>query len=163
MKEITILGDNRFDTFTKTREGSRAIVIQDGKILLSHELNSGWWLIPGGGMEENETPEECCVRETEEETGYIVQPQRQCLTLYEYYEEYRYISRYFICRVTGMGRMRLTEAERRRGLIPEWLPLEEAVDLFSLYQDYAAVSEEQRGSYLREYQALLACMEEWKG
>ena len=154
MKEIEISGANRFETFTKTRVGSRAVILRDGMILLSHETVTGWWLVPGGGMENGETSEMCCVREVEEETGYMVRPLQEFLTLYEYYEEYRYISRYFICRVTGMGRMRLTEAERRRGLIPEWLPLEEAVDLFSLYQDYAAVSEEKRGSYLREYTAL---------
>ena len=58
MKEIEILGANRFETFTKTRSGSRAVIICNGKILLSHETKSGWWLVPGGGMEENETPEE---------------------------------------------------------------------------------------------------------
>ena len=51
MKAVAILGANRFETFTKTRDGSRAIIVQDGKILLTHELNSGWWLIPGGGTE----------------------------------------------------------------------------------------------------------------
>ena len=154
MKEIEILGENRFETFTKTRAGSRAVIVQDGMILLSHETVSGWWLVPGGGREEGETPEECCVREAEEETGLIVRPLRQFLTLYEYYEEYRYISHYFVCEVAGEGQMRLTEAEKRRGLEPRWIPLQEAVDLFSRHQSYAAVSEEKRGSYLREYSAL---------
>ena len=94
MKEIEILGENRFDTFTKTREGSRAIIVQDGMILLSHETISGWYLVPGGGLENDETPVDCCVREVEEETGIIVRPLHQFLTLYEYYEEYRYISYY---------------------------------------------------------------------
>ena len=81
MKEIDISGANRFETFTKTREGSRAVIIRDGNILLSHELKSGWWLIPGGGLEAGETPEECCIREVEEETGLIVRPLRQFLTM----------------------------------------------------------------------------------
>ena len=154
MKEIEILGANRFETFTKTRAGSRAVIVREGMILLSHETVSGWWLVPGGGMEAGETPEMCCVRETEEETGLIVRPLRQFLTLYEYYEEYRYISHYFVCEVTGSGQMCLTDAEKQRGLEPQWLPLQEAVDLFSRHQSYAAVSEEKRGSYLREYTAL---------
>ena len=154
MKEIEILGDNRFETFSKTRAGSRAVIVRDGKILLSHETGSGWWLVPGGGVEGDETPEECCVREVEEETGFIVKPLRQFLTLYEYYEEYRYISHYFVCEVTGSGKMNLTDAEKNRGLEPRWLPLEEAVELFSRHQEYAGVSEEKRGSYLREYTAL---------
>ena len=154
MKTLEILGANRFETFTKTRAGSRAVIVRDGMILLSHETVSGWWLVPGGGMEEGETPEECCARETEEETGLIVKPLEQFLTLYEYYEEYRYISHYFVCEITGEGRMLLTDAERCRGARPEWLPLKEAAEIFSRHQSYAAVSEEKRGAYLREYTAL---------
>ena len=159
MKEIEILGANRFETFTKTRSGSRAVIICNGKILLSHETKSGWWLVPGGGMEENETPEECCIREVKEETGYIVLPIREFLILYEYYEEYRYISHYFVCEVTGKGQMNLTEAELKRGLEPQWIPLRDAVEMFARHQDYADVSEEKRGSYLREYTALLEYIE----
>lgn len=154
MKTVEILGENRFETWTKTRAGSRAVVVRDGMILLSHEVNSGWWLVPGGGEEEGETPEKCCVREVEEETGLIVKPLQQFLTMYEYYEEYRYISNYFICEVTGKGHMRLTDAEIRRGVEPQWIPLQEAVDIFSRHQSYADVSEEKRGAYLREYTAL---------
>ena len=154
MKTVEILGANRFETFSKTRSGSRAVVIRDGMILLSHETISGWWLVPGGGMEAGETPETCCVREVEEETGFIVRPVRQFLALYEYYEEYRYISHYFICEVTGTGQIRLTDAEKRRGLEPQWLPLQDAVGIFARHQEYADVSEEKRGSYLREYTAL---------
>ena len=154
MKTVEILGENRFETWTKTRAGSRAVVVWDGMILLSHEVNSGWWLVPGGGEEKGETPEECCVREVEEETGLIVKPLQQFLTMYEYYEEYRYISNYFICEVTGKGHMRLTDAEIRRGVEPQWIQLQEAVDIFSRHQSYADVSEEKRGAYLREYTAL---------
>ena len=153
-KTVEILGANRFDTYTKTRDGSRAIIIRDDKILLSHETVSGWWLIPGGGMEAGETPEECVVREVEEETGMIVQTKEQFLVLHEYYEEYRYTSYYFVCEVTGESHMNLTEEEKRRGLIPEWIPLKEAIDIFSKHESYADTSEEKRGSYLREYMAL---------
>lgn len=31
------------------------------------------WAVPSGGIEEGETPEECCIREVKEETGYEVQ------------------------------------------------------------------------------------------
>lgn len=154
MKTVEILGANRFETFTKTRVGCRAVVVRDGSILLSHETQTGWYLVPGGGLEEGETLEACCVREVEEETGWIVRPVRQFLTLNEYYEEYRYVSHYFVCEITGSGKMRLTEAEARRGLEPDWMPLQEAVTLFSRHASYAATNEEKRGSYLREYTAL---------
>ncbi|MCR5685483.1 MAG: serine hydrolase [Lachnospiraceae bacterium] len=154
MKTVEILGANRFENYTKTRDGSRAIIVQDGKILLTHELNSGWWLIPGGGMEEGETPEECVIREVEEETGYLVRPLRRFLFMSEFYEEYRYSGYFFICEITGQGQMNLTDVEKQRGVQPEWIPLQDAIDLFSKHESYADVSEEKRGSYQREYMAL---------
>ena len=154
MNTIEILGANRFETYTKTRDGSRAIIVNDGKILLTHELQSGWWLIPGGGLEEGENPEACVIREVEEETGLIVRPLRQFLVMNEYYEEYRYTGYFFICEVTGKGQMKLTDAEKRRGVQPEWISLSEAIDIFSKHEAYAEESEEKRGSYQREYLAL---------
>ena len=50
--------------------------------------------------------------------------------------------------------MHLTDEEKRRGLVPEWIPLQEALDLFSKHESYADVNEEKRGSYQREYMAL---------
>ena len=154
MKTVEILGANRFDNYTKTRDGSRAVIIQDGKILLTHELSSGWWLLPGGGLEEGETPKDCVIREVEEETGLIVCPKEQFLTLHEYYEEYRYTGYFFVCEVTGKGQMRLTDVEKQRGVQPDWIPLQDAIELFSKHESYADISEEKRGSYQREYIAL---------
>lgn len=154
MNTIEILGANRFETYTKTRDGSRAIIVNDGKILLTPELQSGWWLIPGGGLEEGENPENCVIREVEEETGLIVRPLRQFLVMHEYYEEYRYTGYFFVCEVTGKGQMKLTDAEKRRGVQPEWIPLREAIDIFSKHESYAEECEEKRGSYQREYLAL---------
>ncbi|MCR4787189.1 MAG: serine hydrolase [Lachnospiraceae bacterium] len=159
MKTVEILGANRFEKYTKTREGSRAVIVQDGKILLTHELHSGWWLLPGGGMEEGETPEDCVIREVEEETGILVRPIRRFLFIKEYYEEYCYTGYCFACEVTGMGQMNLTDAEKRRGVQPEWIPLQDAIKLFSKHESYADISEEKRGSYQREYTVLKEYME----
>ena len=161
MKKIDIFGENRFDTFSKVREASRGIIVKDGMILLSHETASDCWMIPGGGREEGETPEGCCVREIEEETGLIVRVLQQLLELNEYYEEYRYLSRYYICEVTGKGQPHLTETEMKRGVRPEWIPLEEAVGIFSKHASYAAESEEKRGISQREDAALKTYLE-WK-
>ena len=154
MKELSILGDNRFEMYTKTRFGSRAMIVRGEEILLSHDTKTDVCMLPGGGLEEGETPEACCVREVEEETGCVVRPVRHFLTLNEYYEEYRYISYYFVCEVIGQGKRHLTEEEVRRGLTPVWLPLREAEAIFSRHQDYADIFEEKRGIYLREFMAL---------
>lgn len=52
------------------RNRSAVIVIKDGKVLLMHRINKGdeYWVFPGGGVEEGETPEEAAVRELYEET-----------------------------------------------------------------------------------------------
>ena len=50
--------------------------------------------------------------------------------------------------------MNHTDEEKRRGLTPEWIPLQEAIDMFSKHESYADVNEEKRGSYQREYMAL---------
>ncbi|MCR5177421.1 MAG: beta-lactamase family protein, partial [Lachnospiraceae bacterium] len=41
----------------------------------------------------------------------------------------------------------------------EWIPLQEAIGIFSRHESYADVSEEKRGSYQREYTALQEYME----
>ena len=50
MKTIDIYGDNRFEKQTKTRVACRGIVISDGKILMSYEVKTDQWFIPGGGV-----------------------------------------------------------------------------------------------------------------
>ena len=127
---------------------------------LVYEAVSDLWAIPGGGIDVGETPEKCCVRETEEETGNLVLPLQEFTTLFEYYEEYCYITHYFICEVMGSGRMNLTEAEVHRGAGPKWIPFSKALGVFSCHQLYADDNEEKRGIYLREYTAICEYLEE---
>lgn len=154
MEIVDIYGENRFEKYTKIREACRGLVISDEKILLTYEVNTDQWFIPGGGLEGDESFEECCVRELTEETGYIVKPHNQYLTINEYYEEWFFVSHYFICNVVGKTKMELTEREALAGLEPRWITLKEAIEIFSKYQDYADVSEMKRGAYLREYKVL---------
>ena len=156
MKTIDIYGENRFEKYTKVREACRGIVIKNDKILLTYEVNTGQWFIPGGGLEINESLEDCCIRELAEETGYIVKPKKQYLTINEYYEEWLFVSHYYICNYVGEKKRALTEREIEVGLEPRWISLEEAIDIFSKHQDYADKNEMQRGAYLREYKALLS-------
>ena len=154
MKEIDILGANRFETYSKTRTGCRGIVLQDGKLLVSREEISDYWILPGGSLEKGETLVECCTREVLEETGYLVEPIEEFLVMNEYYEEYRYVSHFFICKVVGNGEQKLTTAEKMRGLIPKWVDVQTFVNIVSRHQEYAATNEEKRGAYLREYTAI---------
>ena len=154
VKIIEIHGANERKIISKTRTGCRGIVIKNSLMLISHEVNTDCYLIPGGGLEENETLEECCVREIQEEMGYIVKPVCRFLTMNEYYEDCKYVSHYFLCDITGEAEQNLTEAEKERGLIPEWAEPEKMLELYSNYNDFAATDEEKRGQYQREYAAL---------
>lgn len=154
MKTIEIFGDNRFAEYTKSRVACRGIVLSGEKILLTYEVNTDQYFIPGGGVEDAESLEECCRRELAEETGYLVKPLSKYLTIHEYYEEWFFVSHYFICEIVGETAQKLTEREAEAGLKPRWIPLTEAIEIFSGHQEYAAEDEMKRGAYLREFEAL---------
>lgn len=155
MHVIDIFGDNRFPEYTKVRTASRGIVLRDGMLLLTFEVNTDQYFLPGGGLEAMETPEEACIRELGEETGLVVRPFHLFATIHEYYEEWLFTSYYFACEICGQTQRLLTEREAEVGLEPRWVPLEEAVTIFSRHHDYAH-DEMKRGAYLREYRALSA-------
>ena len=154
IKTIEIRGTNAHETFSRRRIGCRGIVIKDARMLISHEVNADYYLIPGGGLEDGETAEACCVREIREETGYIVKPVSHFLTINEYYQEYQYVSHYFLCEIVGKTERDLTAGEIERGLVPEWIAPEKMLARYAKHEDFAAASEEKRGAYLREYTAL---------
>lgn len=57
-----------------TRPACYAVIVRDDHVLLTHySVSTGeGWTLPGGGMEQGESPEQCCLREVHEETGYQV-------------------------------------------------------------------------------------------
>lgn len=157
METINIYGENRFEAFSKTREACRGIVISEGKLLLTYEVNTDQYFLPGGGLEQGESFAECCERELMEETGFQVKPLYRFLTINEYYEEWQFISHYFVCTVTGETARKLTKREIAVALEPRWVELGKAVAIFAEHNAYAD-NEMKRGAYQREYEALLRFM-----
>lgn len=155
MSVIEIYGENRFPEHTKVREACRGIVIKNGNILLSYEVKSDQYFIPGGGVESSESLEECAVREISEETGFLTKCADGFLTINEYYEEWLFISHYFVCDIIGETVRKLTKREAEAGLTPVFIPFKDALKVFSKHGDYAPTDEMKRGAYLREYKALL--------
>ncbi len=154
MHKIYLYGHEYSETPEKIRVGSRAIIFDGDKILLSHELNTGMYLIPGGGLENGETDEECCKREVLEETGYVVNVGERVIVAKEYFRNTLYVSNYFLCEITGKGIQSLTESEIAHGVTPEWVAFEDALDIFGKYADYAEIDEEIEGQLRREYSVL---------
>ena len=151
---VNIVGDNCLGKWEKTRTACRGIVIRDGKLLLSYETVTGQWMLPGGGMEAGEDERECCVREVAEETGFLIRPTDCVLEIDEYYEDFKWVNRYFFGEVTGETAARLTVREKEVGMEPRWLPLDEIIRIFSAHASWADTDEMRRGMYLREYTAL---------
>ena len=159
MKTIEIYGENYIEQYTKLREVCRGIVVRDNKILLTYETNTNQWFIPGGGLESNESLSQCCIRELAEETGCIVEVDKQYLTINEHYDEWLWVSHYFICNYVEKTERTLTQREYEVGLESRWILIDEAIKKFSKYQDYADEDKMKQGAYFREYKALLEYIE----
>lgn len=135
----------------KIRQAGRGIIIKDGKILLTYENNTDVFMTPGGGLEDGESLEECCVRELKEEAGLIVKPLKQILKINEYCFETMYVSNYFICEIVGECERNLTDVEIQHGAEPKWVEINNALAIFG---EYATYREDIASLYLREYTML---------
>ncbi|MET0779236.1 MAG: NUDIX hydrolase, partial [Candidatus Saccharimonadales bacterium] len=51
------------------RVSTKALIVQNEKVLLVKEIPSMWWGFPGGGIDHGETIESALTREIEEELG----------------------------------------------------------------------------------------------
>ena len=154
MKVINIIGDNYTGHTDRQRIACRAIIIEDGKMLLSYEQKSNIYMIPGGGLEPKEKEEDCVVREVLEETGLIIEPSKCVLEINEFYSNAKFISRYFLGKIKGEAERHLTEREKEVEMVPVWLEINDVVEIFSKYNDYKDSNEMQAGLYKREITAI---------
>ena len=154
MKYFKIIGDNYCGQISGARVGCRAIVVENGKLLLSFETKTGQYMLPGGGLESGETEIACVKREIAEETGYIIKPDDCALVIDEFYGDKRFENRYFFGKIVGETTAKPTDEEIKLGLKPVWLTIEEAIGVFSNYGLYVGRDEMRRGMYMREYTAL---------
>lgn len=158
MKTIEIIGKNYSGKWEKTRTACRAVIMDGAELLLSYETRTDQWMIPGGGIEGNESDRACCIREVSEETGMIVDVSDCVLEIDEYYEDRKWVNKYFVGNVIGRSEIKLTEREQEVGMVPKWVSAEEIKGIFSKYESYADTDEMRRGMYLREYTALTELM-----
>jgi len=88
------------------------LIIDRDRLLLVHRFKDGreYCVLPGGGVEEGETPEVACVREAMEETGLVVELGEKLAVLINNGREDHY---FHIARFTGIPQLGGPERERQ--------------------------------------------------
>ncbi|QWU46123.1 NUDIX domain-containing protein [Bacillus sp. NP247] len=108
------------------RNRGAAIIIQDGKIALIKRVREGevYFVFPGGGIEEGETPEEATKREVYEELGVHIQMGHLIATV-EYNGTEYYYDAHIIDGIFGSGKGEEFKRKDRGSYIPLWMPVNE--------------------------------------
>nr|WP_258048443.1 MULTISPECIES: NUDIX hydrolase [unclassified Planococcus (in: firmicutes)] len=83
----------------KVWQGAAGVVIDQDKILMVKSKASGKWSIPSGEIETGESPQQACVREVWEETGFRIDVKQQLHTKNVQIGNYEVTSHYFLCEV----------------------------------------------------------------
>jgi ADP-ribose pyrophosphatase YjhB (NUDIX family) len=99
------------------RVGAFAIVMDDeGRVLISRRIDSGWYNLPGGGVEPDEAVPEGLVREVREETGLEVEIGRM-VGLYSKPQKHEVVLT-FEARVVGGAMQPSDEADVHEWVVP---------------------------------------------
>ncbi len=98
------------------RVGVGVLIVKGGKVLLGKRRNAhgeGSWCFPGGHLEFGETPEQCAVRETLEETGLRIRNLRRSGFTNDFFEkEGKHYITVFLAAEWESGEARVMEPEK---------------------------------------------------
>lgn len=98
------------------RDSAIGIVFTDTRkreLLLVQRVDAPVWVLPGGGIDDGETPEDACIREVFEETGLKVRIKRK-VGLFRPINRWTSAAHVFECTLTG-GTLTPGEEERYVG------------------------------------------------
>jgi 8-oxo-dGTP diphosphatase len=95
----------------------QAVIVQQGRVLLTVRADLQGWELPGGNLEPGETEEECVSREVREETGLEVEVVRH-VGDYTRTGLLPHVARVYCCRVAGGEPRPSAETPRVR-----WFPV----------------------------------------
>ena len=137
--DFNMIVEEPLKSFERTNEriAIRAIIMANNHILLV-QSNRGDFKFPGGGLEENESHEECLIREVREETGNIhcVVNDKAGTVIERRMDEYRnnalfqMTSHYYLCDLATEEKIaqELDEYEAILDFTPKWVSVEEAIE-----------------------------------
>lgn len=149
----------------RIRYGARGIVIDaDGKIAIFNKVSKNEYKLPGGGIDDGETPEQAFIREVLEETGCEVKIVKELGTIEEHksLDNFKQISYIFVAKVIKKRKeLSLTEKEKKEGARLLWVSTTEALKLITDCFDKLKASEYEnlyhskfivmRDKYILEY------------
>lgn len=117
----------------KIRLASRGIVIRDdGKIAIFNKSKKNEYKLPGGGIENDETPEDTFKREVLEETGCVVEIIKKLgiTEEYKYKTNFKQISNVYLGKVLeDTKQLNITEKEKNEGSRIIWETPKRALEL----------------------------------
>ncbi|MCM3122850.1 NUDIX domain-containing protein [Mesobacillus sp. AQ2] len=149
------LDEQNLKSFLKTidRVAIRAIIMKNNRILLV-ESNWGDYKFPGGGLEENETHEDCLKREVREETGYVNSLVKDKVGIvierkmdeYEDHTLFQMTSHYYLCELATDEKVtqQLDDYEAKMDFTAKWVTLEEAI-----IQNESLINNLEKNSWLK--------------
>ncbi|MCF7924971.1 MAG: NUDIX domain-containing protein [Candidatus Izimaplasma sp.] len=113
------------------RIAARGIIEKDGKYLVVTLNKYDIVTFPGGGLEQDETLQECVIREVIEETGIVCKPIKETVRVTEYFTNSVWTNVYFLCDwVNSEGKQKLTQEETDLDLQVKWVTAEWLLDNF---------------------------------
>lgn len=128
----------------RLRLGARGIVLrEDGKIAIFNKSNKNEYKLPGGGIEENEKPEEAFKREVLEETGCKVEIIKELGSTEEYktLDNFKQISYVFVGKVLeDTKQLNVTQKEKDEGARLVWETPENALKVITESYDKLVAS-----------------------
>ena len=135
MKSGNLIPETELVMTPKGRDRAAGIVIKDGNILLMHRMNKGeeYYVIPGGGIENGETPKETTIREIYEEMSVVVTISK---LFHEMVREAGEQDYYYECKyVSGEPALRTDSSEYEKTKTgqqiyePQWIPFSKIEDI----------------------------------
>ena len=115
------------------KEAAIAVVFSEDKVLMMKSSSLKIWLLPGGGIEENESASEACQREVLEETGYRVEVVRM-VGIYKPINRITSKVTLFECRLLGSNQGSFCSEV----IEVQWRPVSEAraMTIFPLHKNF---------------------------